>query len=74
MLNKYKKRILRLMRNLNFRNISAFVLIMLFMLSGIPDIFLQKLYSDHENEFNVKKAEAATYQFFPTDVVVGNWY
>jgi hypothetical protein len=70
MLNKYKKRILRLMRNLNFRNISAFVLIMLFMLSGIPDIFLQKLYSDHENEFNVKKAEAATYQFFPTDVVV----
>lgn len=70
MLNKYKKRIFRLTRNLNFRNISAFVLIMLFMSSGIPDIFLQKLSTNNESELSVKKAEAATYQFFPTDVVV----
>lgn len=70
MLNKYKKRILRFARNLNFRNISAFVLIILFMSSGIPDIFLQKLSTNNESELSLKKAEAATYQFFPTDVVV----
>ncbi len=65
-----KNKIRKSLSAIEFQKVVSFVLIVLFLVSGIPEIILSRVASSKEIVRDIPKADAATYQFFPTATTV----
>ncbi len=67
---KPKRKIKSLFKIFNFKKILVFIFTIMFLSSGLTDLVLMRVLEKRSDDPVMKSAEAATYQFFPTDVTV----